>query len=186
MRVLVHVCCGPCSPHVLRRLRDEGHQVSTLFYNPNIHPYTEYQARMEAAEKYCAGEGVEFILRDEYDVFRFTAEALEWMARGKDRCEYCYGLRLDGAAREAAERGFDAFTSTLLASPYQKHELARQLGDVAADEHGVEFRYMDFRDGWKESRKATFDCGLYRQKYCGCIYSEQERWLGERSDAGSP
>lgn len=179
MRILVHLCCGPCFPHILRRLRGEGCDVAALFYNPNVHPWTEFRARADSARELCEGEGVEFIFRDDYDVFDFVRRALEKMDRGEDRCEYCYRLRLEGAAREAKKRGFDAFTSTLLGSPYQKHELVRSIGGEMGEKHGVPFHYADFRDGWKESRKATFEKGLYRQKYCGCIFSEQERWLGE-------
>ena len=180
MKVLVHVCCGPCSPHLLRRLREEGHGVATLFYNPNIHPYTEFKARAEAARKYCEGEGMEFMLREDYDVFDFTRRALETMDAGDDRCGYCYRLRMRGAAGEARERGFEAFTSTLLASPYQKHEMARHIGEEEAGKAGVAFLYMDFREGWKEARRVSFEKEMYHQKYCGCIFSEQERWLGEK------
>jgi predicted adenine nucleotide alpha hydrolase (AANH) superfamily ATPase len=179
MNVLAHLCCGPCSPHVFSRLREEGHQVTALFYNPNVQPYTENRARAESAERYCVDRGIEFIFIDEYDVFDFVRKAIEKMDRGEDRCEYCYRLRLRGAAGAAKEYGFDAFTSTLLASPYQKHELARTIGEQAGEEMGVQFLYMDFREGWKESRKVTFESEMYRQKYCGCIFSEQERWLGD-------
>jgi predicted adenine nucleotide alpha hydrolase (AANH) superfamily ATPase len=153
---------------------DEGHEVVAFFYNPNIHPYTEFESRLQAFREVCEAEGLPTVVDTSYEPEAWLKGALE----EDPRCVHCYQDRLGRAATRARDDGFDAFTSTLLASPYQDHELARRLGDEAAIEAGLTFLYRDFRDHWKESRKRTFELGVYRQKYCGCIFSERDRYLG--------
>ncbi len=173
--MLFHVCCGPCFVAVGEALRDEGHDVAALFYNPNVQPYKEFEARLEAFRRVCEAQGFEAIVDPTYDPERWLAGALE----AEDRCQFCYADRLSRTARQAREDGFEAFTSTLLASPYQEHELARRLGEEAAQAEGVAFLYRDLREHWKESRRRTFELGIHRQRYCGCIFSERDRYLGE-------
>jgi predicted adenine nucleotide alpha hydrolase (AANH) superfamily ATPase len=175
LRVLFHVCCGPCFTAVGEALREEGHEVTAFFYNPNVQPYKEFEARLAAFEEVCKAQGFPTIIDRTYDLERWLAGALE----AEDRCEHCYRDRLGTAARRAREDGFDAFTSTLLASPYQKHELAKAIGEGVAASEGTGFWYRDLRDHWKESRRRTFELGIYRQGYCGCIFSERDRYLGE-------
>jgi predicted adenine nucleotide alpha hydrolase (AANH) superfamily ATPase len=174
MRVLFHVCCGPCFARAGSLLREEGHGVTAFWYNPNIQPYKEFQARLGAFREVCEAEAFPAIVDDTYDVERWLRGALE----ADNRCEHCFRDRLGRTATRAAEEGFDAFTTTLLASPYQDHELAQRIGEDAARDAGVDFLYRDFRDHWKEARRRTFEMEVYRQKYCGCIFSERDRWLG--------
>jgi predicted adenine nucleotide alpha hydrolase (AANH) superfamily ATPase len=150
--------------------------VTALFYNPNIHPYTEYKNRMEALEKYAQIKGTKVIYKD-YDMENYLRGALA----SADRCEFCYSLRLEETAKTARQFGFDAFTTTLLISPYQKHELLAGTGEKIADEYGIKFYYEDFREGYRESRELARALGLYMQKYCGCIFSEKERYYKQKS-----
>lgn len=173
MNVLLHICCGPCALYPLAVLRGEGITVSGWFYNHNIHPYQEYARRRDAARTMAELEGVAFVVRDEYRLEEFLANVA---AEPERRCAYCYASRLDAAAAEARARGCDAFTSSLFYSRYQNHELMRQKAEEAAQRHGVAFLYRDFRSGWQEGIRRSKELGLYRQQYCGCIYSEKERY----------
>jgi len=175
MRILLHVCCGPCATHPFLALQDEGHRVEGYFYNPNIHPFTEWKRRREALEKFAASSSfpVRYPARYEPEEY-FRAVSFH----EDERCPLCYRLRLSAAAREAKAGAFDAFTSTLLISIKQKHDLIRRIGEEAGEEAGIEFLYRDFRTGWKEHWRITEEHGLYKQQYCGCIYSERERYEG--------
>ncbi|MDA8333459.1 MAG: epoxyqueuosine reductase QueH [Peptococcaceae bacterium] len=176
MRVLLHVCCAPCSIHPLSRLRADGHQVSGYFYNPNIHPYTEHKKRLTALREYAAAEDWPLIGAGDYALEEFLRATVY---REKDRCRFCYGMRLEAAARVARHGRFDAFSTTLLASPYQKHDLVRETGIAAGEAAGIPFLYLDFRPGYREGYARARELGLYRQAYCGCIYSEKERYHKE-------
>ncbi len=149
--------------------------MTAFWYNPNVQPYKEFEARLGAFREVCEAEGFPIIVDDTYDLERWLAGALA----SEPRCEHCYRDRLGRTAELAAEEGFDAFTTTLLASPYQDHELARRVGEDAARDAGVAFLYRDYRDHWKEARRRTFELEVYRQKYCGCIFSERDRYLGD-------
>lgn len=177
MKILIHVCCGPCAIIPVARLRDAGAEVTAYFYNHNIHPYQEYRRRLETVQEYCDKVGLPLIVRDEYNLEEFLAAVA---ANPSDRCGYCYFSRLEAVAAVAAANGFDAFSSTLLYSRYQRHEDIRILGERAAARHGTAFHYEDFRSGWQEGIRLSKEMGLYRQQYCGCIYSEKERYLGSR------
>jgi hypothetical protein len=115
------------------------------------------------------------VMHDEYLLEDFLAAVA---AEPSQRCRYCYVSRLEAAAREAAARGFDAYTSSLLYSRYQNHDLIRSEGERLGERYGVRFHYEDFRSGWQEGIRRAKELGLYRQQYCGCIYSEKERYLG--------
>jgi len=154
-------------------LLEEGHDVTAFFYNPNIHPYLEYKNRLESLEKYEKTIGINVIYNIEYDLKKYLRGALD----AKDRCEFCYICRLSEAARTAVQLGFDAFATSLLISPYQKHEMLAKAGEETGKEYGIEFYYEDFRKGYRESREIARNMGLYMQKYCGCIFSEKERYL---------
>ena len=174
MKVLLHLCCGPCALYPLAVLRGEGIAVCGWFYNHNIHPYQEYQRRRDAARQMADQQGLELMVQDEYRLEEFLAHVA---AEPDQRCGYCYASRLDAAAAAAREGGFDAFTSSLFYSRYQNHELMRRKAEEAADRHRVTFLYRDFRPGWQEGIRRSKELGLYRQQYCGCIYSEKERYL---------
>ncbi len=174
MNILLHTCCGPCALFPLQQLRTTGHQVTGFFYNHNIHPYQEYARRRDAVIQMSEQQSLPMIMRDDYDLEGFLAQVA---AAPDARCSYCYASRLTAAAQAAAEGGFDAFTASLLYSRYQKHDEIAALGERIGNEYGVPFYYQDFRAGWQEGIKLSKEQGLYRQQYCGCIYSEKERYL---------
>ncbi|UCE37642.1 MAG: epoxyqueuosine reductase QueH [Thermoplasmata archaeon] len=177
MKILIHVCCAPCFTYPHKRLRKENHEVVGFFYNPNIHPYTEYKARLHALQRYTSLKPVEIIYNNEYPLKEFVSGQLKAMDEGKKRCEFCIKTRLKKTAQTAKDKGFDAFTTTLLESKYQPHDLIREIGEDCAKEFDCGFYYEDFRVGWKESVSLSKELELYRQKYCGCIFSEKERYL---------
>jgi len=178
MKLLLHICCAPCSIVCIDRLREEGHELRGFWFNPNIQPWTENEKRREAAETYSERVGLPMIWRNEYrlqEFLRMTA------FREAERCRLCLRLRLGAAANVAKRGGFEAFTTTLLYSKRQPHELIAEVGATVGKEAGVTFLYRDFRPGWAEGIQRSKAENLYRQQYCGCIYSEKERYLGRRS-----
>lgn len=168
----MHVCCAPCFTYPHRKLEEEGHSVTGIFFNPNIHPLEEYGRRLDALKEYQSATGLEVVYHGDYGLSEFLE-----MARGKEksRCTHCYDMRLSEVAREASDRGFDTYSSSLLSSPWQKHDIIRKVGENQGTRYGVVFHYDDFRKGWQESIKISKDMGLYRQNYCGCIFSLDER-----------
>ena len=173
MKILLHICCAPCTIYPLEILQKEAGQVKGLFFNPNIHPYLEYKKRLDTVREYAAREGLEVAVAEGYPIEEFL---LKTAALGKDRCSYCYEVRLRHTAEQARKGLFDAFTTTLLYSRYQKHDLIRATAEDAAREFNIPFYYRDFREGWEEGVRLSKEMGLFRQKYCGCIYSEKERF----------
>ncbi len=174
MKILLHACCGPCAVVPLRRLREDGGtEVFAVFANSNIHPYREWDRRRQALEDLAERTGVRLLPHGEY-------EPVEWFRsvsfREGERCRLCYYQRLRHVASLARRGRFDAFTTTLLYSRYQKHDLIRSVGETVAAETGVPFAYSDWRPGWDEGVAASREMGLYRQSYCGCLYSEVERY----------
>ncbi len=172
-RLLLHICCGPCAAYPLSLLKQEPLETFGFFYNPNIHPYQEFALRRDTAAAYAETLGVKLIVRDEYDVAQFIRDVVY---RENDRCRVCYYMRLEAAARTAKKGNFGWYSSTLLYSKMQNHELIREIGESLGRRHGVKFLYRDFRQGWKEGIRLSKEAGLYRQQYCGCIYSEAERF----------
>lgn len=169
MKVLVHTCCGPCLIHPLKTLREQGHKVVSYFYNPNIHPYSEYLKRLDSLKDYCKKEKVS-LKEGQYDFYHYFHEIL----LRENRCQGCYRLRLSTAAEVAKKGKFEAFTTTLLVSPHQKHQVIKEVGEKIAQSHDIDFLYQNFRSGYQEAVKESKTLGLYRQKYCGCLYSEME------------
>jgi predicted adenine nucleotide alpha hydrolase (AANH) superfamily ATPase len=178
-RILLHVCCGPCSTYSIDRLREEGFEVTGFWYNPNIHPFVEHEKRLAAMEEYAATVGLPLLREESYEMREFLRTVVGHEAHG-ERCGLCYAMRLTRTAQEAARRGFDAFTTTLLISPHQDQERIHEAGVIAASEHGVEFHFENLRKGWSERGRLTREHDLYRQQYCGCLYSEWERYSGEQ------
>ena len=174
-RILLHICCGPCSTYPIERLREEGFQVTGFWYNPNIHPWQEHQRRRESAQKYAEAVDLPVIWHEKYEMPLYL-RAVAGHERFRERCRICYQIRLEKTARVAAEDSFDAFTTTLLISPHQDQAMIRQIGEEVAEEWGVEFYFENFRRGWSERGRLTHEHDLYRQQYCGCIYSEWERY----------
>lgn len=172
-RILMHICCAPCSVYPIKKLREQGYDIHGFFFNPNIHPFKEYESRMNALKEFAGKIELPVEYHGGYGLKEYLRNVVN---REDDRCIYCYTVRLDRAAKEAKEKGFEAFTTSLLASPWQKHELIREMGEKAAKRYGVEFLYRDFRQGFREGQNEAREIGLYMQKYCGCIYSEEERY----------
>jgi len=175
-RILLHICCAPCSIYSVRELRREGAEVSGYFYNPNIHPYTEFSKRLSTLKEYAKIALLPLSVDDSYELDRFLEGAL---ASGKDRCLSCYRMRLERAFEKAAQGDFDALTTTLLYSRYQRHDDIRRIGEELSGDFGVPFLYRDFRTGWQEGIEGSKKLGMYRQQYCGCIFSERERYGGK-------
>jgi len=173
MNIFLHICCAPCAIYPVSRLREAGFALTGLFYNPNIHPFTEYRKRLESVRMFAEVAGLPVHFRDEYDLDGFLQRTV---GRGAGRCEQCYRMRLGVAAADARQGGFTLLTTTLLYSRFQKHDLIRGVGDEMCKEQGVEFFYEDFRVGWQKGIALSKAMGLYRQQYCGCIYSEHERY----------
>ncbi len=173
MDILLHTCCGPCSIYPFEQLTGSGHRVSGYFYNPNIHPYREFKRRTAALRQYSEQSGFEVEIDTNYGLTEFLQKVVFHEA---GRCSLCYDMRLERTAKRAAETGADAFTTTLLYSKYQNHELLVKKCEEFAQLHGVDFYYQDFRVGWQEGIDTSIAMDLYRQPYCGCIYSEQERY----------
>lgn len=180
-RILLHSCCAPCTIIPLQKLREADWTVHGFFYNPNIHPYQEFARRLDAYTAFAELRQLAVIVRADYELEAFLRQAAY---RESQRCIYCYSTRLEAAARLAHKSRFDAFTTTLLYSKRQKHELVKSIAEQAAKKFGVPFYYLDFRPGWQEGQEQARRLGIYRQQYCGCIYSEKERFCPRQLKSG--
>ncbi len=176
MNLLLHMCCGPCSCYPVKKLRQEGIEPVGYFFNPNIHPYKEWDMRLKTAREFAAKVNMKMYDDDNYRLRDFLKRALAAESVENGRCRMCYTWRLQETARFAAENGFDAFTSTLFYSIYQQHDLMKETAEHFAQAYGVDFYYEDFRPGWQEGIDISQELELYRQPYCGCIFSEEERY----------
>ncbi|MDR2073088.1 MAG: epoxyqueuosine reductase QueH [Spirochaetaceae bacterium] len=180
MKILFHVCCAPCSVACITSLREEGMEISLYWYNPNIHPYTEYKNRRDCLSEYAKTLNLPLVMEDQYGLRPFLTglDAGDLRNLTPDRrCAFCYRLRLEETARTAREKGFDGFSTSLLISPYQAHALIGEIAQALADRYGIEFLYRDFRPLFREGQAKARAAGLYMQKYCGCIFSEEERYI---------
>ncbi len=182
-KILLHICCGPCAITCVERLQAQGYAVTGLFYNPNIHPSQEYLKRREGALQVADKLGFPLLFADcggpavEYEpkaFFRLVAN------REHNRCLFCYRLRLLKLAEFAQQNGFHLISSSLLYSRYQKHTSIKAIGEAVCREvspTGLQFHYEDFRTGWSRGITLSKKWGVYRQQYCGCLFSEAERYL---------
>ena len=174
MKTVLHICCAPCANQCIEVLRTDKIEVTGFWFNPNIHPFTEYRARRNCLREYAETIDLRLIEKNDYALrpfIRAVAEDIE------HRCGKCYELRLFEAAKQAKEGGFDSFTSSLFISPYQNHELMRETAERAAEEYGVDFLYRDFRPYFRAGQDFAREHGFYMQKYCGCVFSEEERYV---------
>jgi len=178
MKVLLHTCCGPCALFPVRELRVDGMTVTGFFYPHNIHPYTECLKRQETLQTFAERVNLPLICETGYDLEGFLRKVVHCE---EDRCTVCYQERLLASARIAKTGAFDYFTTTLLYSRFQKHDIIRQIGESIGRAVGVPFLYRDFRTGWRDGVEESKRLGLYRQQYCGCIYSEKERYYKEKA-----
>lgn len=174
MRLLLHTCCAPCLIYPLRILKEKGLEVTVFFYNPNIHPLAEYKRRSEAVSALSQNAKIEVLYQD-YDIENFFRR-IAFKEKKDERCPLCWQMRLEETARFARLNRFASFSTTLLISPYQKHELIKRIGEAIADKENIEFYYQDFREGFKESQSQAHKQNIYCQNYCGCIFSERERF----------
>lgn len=174
MKLLLHSCCGPCSTYPIKVLKEDNIDITSFWYNTNIHPYMEYKNRFESYKKLMEIENIPIVDIDEYDIIKFTRAVYGIEDK---RCRYCYESRIEKVAETTKKLGLDAFTTTLLVSPYQKHELLKEVCEDMARRYDVEFYYRDFREGFREGQNIARELGLYMQKYCGCVYSEEDRYL---------
>lgn len=173
MKILLHICCAPCSIYPISILREKQMDVTGFFYKHNIHPYTECLKRRDTLEAYASKIGLRVIDQKGYDLEGFLRNVV---FREIDRCEYCYHDRLRSTALMAKRGKFNYFTTSLLYSKFQKHERIKTIGESVGRSVGVPFFYHDFRIGWKEGIDTSKHLRMYRQQYCGCIYSEKERY----------
>jgi predicted adenine nucleotide alpha hydrolase (AANH) superfamily ATPase len=168
----------------IETLKSEGIEPVLYWYNPNIHPFTEYKSRRDCLAAYAQSLGLGLVMEDEYGLRAFITGIQRRNPELPDpfaspgRCAFCYRLRLEKAARAAKERGFDAFSTSLLISPYQDHELLQKTAQAAAEQYGSAFLYRDFRPFFREGQMKARTAGCYMQKYCGCVFSEEERYCG--------
>ncbi len=172
MSLLLHSCCAPCLIYPAHWLTKHAIPFSCYFFNPNIHPYKEFRSRLNTFLSFVETLNISYHVERDYALHTFLRMIV---FRETSRCSHCYRLRLRKTALCAAMHGYTLFSSTLLYSLHQNHELIRQHGEhVAAD--GIAFFYHDFREGWQHGIDQSIALEMYRQQYCGCIYSEQERF----------
>lgn len=176
MSLLLHTCCAPCSVYCIKKLRQENIEPTLYWFNPNIHPYAEYKARRDCLRDYAKIAKVELKEEDAYGLDEFICHTHDKIST---RCtDYCYPTRLRRACAFAKQNGFTAISTTLLYSIYQKHDYICELLDGLAKEYDLKFIYYDFREGWHEGQTEVRRLNLYMQKYCGCVFSEEESMLG--------
>ena len=180
MKLLMHACCAPCSVYCIDKLKEENITPTVFWYNPNIHPYKEYEARRDCLKQYTKSMGVECIVEDEYGLDDFCKNVSNKL---DTRCvDYCYPIRIRKTFEYAKENEYDAVTTSLLYSIYQKHDYIKFLCEKYSKEFEIEFLYRDFRTGFWEGHNKAKELGLYMQKYCGCVFSEEDRYYYHKKD----
>ena len=179
-KLFLHSCCAPCSSYVLEYL-SEYFEITVFYYNPNIYPEEEYWKRVREQERFIgllpAKHKISF-LEGNYEKERFyeTVKGMEKIPEGGERCFACYRLRLSEAIKEAEKGGFDYVTTTLTISPMKNAQKLNEIGEERAKEYGVRWLPSDFKkNGYKRSVELSAQYGLYRQDYCGCVFSKRER-----------
>ncbi len=171
MKLLLHTCCAPCSVYCVEMLRKEGIEPVSYWFNPNIHPYREYKKRRDTLIEYNKMIDLSLIVNENYGLRDFCQKVSQDI---DNRCQkYCYQVRMEETAKYAKENGYDAFCTTLFVSPYQQHEVIKAICEEMAKKYEIGFLYRDFRPGFRVGQAKAKEMGLYRQKYCGCMFSEQ-------------
>jgi predicted adenine nucleotide alpha hydrolase (AANH) superfamily ATPase len=177
MKLLMHICCAPCVTYPLAAAKQQGISVTGFWFNPNIHPFTEYRNRLEALRRLQLLWKLDIMYTELYGLKEYLRNVV---GHEENRCAYCYTVRLEETARKAKESGMDAFTTSLLVSPYQKFDSITAIGKEMQSRYNIAFHAEDFRPGFREGRRIAKELALYRQKYCGCIYSEMERYIKDK------
>lgn len=162
----------------IKSLIEDGFDVSMYWYNPNIHPEFEWNRRLENLKKVSEHYNLPFFMEDGFMQDYWLSK--QYLNEYTSRCLMCYDIRLDKAAKYASENGFDSYTTSLLVSPYQQHDVIADIGRQKGLKYGVDFKYFDFRPGFREGQNMAREIGLYRQKYCGCIFSLEESDFKEK------
>ena len=177
-KMLLHICCAPCLVFPLKDLQEKYPEfdITGYFYNPNIHPYKEFSRRLDTLNLFAEKTALKLIIDSNYEIEDFIREQLKSIDKKEGKCSKCYTLRLKQVASYAKQNNFDIFSTTLLVSPYQKHNLVKLIGEIVGYEEKINFFYKDFRLGWNEGIQISKEFKLYRQPYCGCIFSEKERY----------
>lgn len=179
MKLLLHACCGPCSLEPTRLLAEAGHDISIFYSNSNIAPDDEYTHRLETLKSWAESEGIN-VIEDKYcpAEWESSAGAVGAAKPGSDkrkaRCRACYRLRLEKAAQYAVNNGFEAIGTTLSVSPYQYTDVIEEETNRAASKAGIQAVFQDFRPYYDEATRRSRALGMYRQNYCGCLYSRDE------------
>lgn len=179
--LLLHSCCAPCSSYCLEYL-SQYFRITVLYYNPNLYPAEEYDRRVGEQKRLISALPAKYPvslveMRGEPEEFYSAVKGLEQAGEGSERCFACFRLRLERAARYAEENGFDYFTTTLTISPLKNAQKLNEIGEEAGRKFGIRHLPSDFKkkNGYKRSVELSTDYGLYRQDYCGCIFSRRER-----------
>lgn len=190
MDLLIHTCCAPCLSGSRIPFEEEGLDLTAYWFDPNIQPFSEHQKRLHTLERYLFLQPMEYRVEKGYQQNRYLFDQIENLRDNdiipnkelmnqderRTRCRYCYDKRAFRTARYAKENGFERITTTLLLSKYQNHEDIRSSFKEASETLGLEFLYKDLRKNWKDSLEASGKYELYRQRYCGCVFSEHERY----------
>lgn len=176
-KILLHMCCAPCATAVLENLRADGYEVTGYFYNPSIHPWKEFKRRLDAVKEWAPAVNLPVIYHEEYPL----EENIRMLLNSDNRCFSCFADRMKRTAELASEMGIGLFTSTLSVSPYQNHGLLIEAGESATESLDVQYLYRDFRDSYRRSIELSRCAGMYRQPYCGCVFSERDRYLKAKS-----
>lgn len=184
MKLLLHTCCAPCSVYCIKSLRREDVEPTLFWYNPNIHPLAEYKARRDCLKQYAEEQHLQLVLEDTYGLDEFVCHVTsqpDFQAALRLRCQnYCYPKRLRKVFEHAKAHGYDTVSTTLLYSIYQQHNIIKDLMESLSREYQIDFLYRDFREGWREGQAEARAAGLYMQKYCGCVFSEEEAMFGRQ------
>ena len=178
-KLLLHACCGPCSSYVVEYL-SKFFDITIYYYNPNTYPEVEFNRRLDELNKFISSFNNKIkVVEENYNPIEFynNIKGLEHLGEKSRRCYNCYKLRMNKAALYAKENNFDYFTTTLSISPYKNANWINEIGSKLENKIGIKYLYSDFKkkDGYKRSLELSKEYGLYRQEYCGCVYSKQER-----------
>lgn len=172
-KVLMHICCANCAIYPYLFLKSSGLDIECFWFNPNIHPYIEYKKRLDSLKKLQSLWNLQIQYNDYYGLIEFIKNTIN---NENNRCEYCYKVRLEETAKKAIEFSIDTFTTSLLVSPFQKFDMIIDIGKEIENKFSVIFYYEDLRKGFMKGRQISRELGLYQQRYCGCIYSEMEKF----------
>ena len=183
-KMLLHACCAPCAEYPVYDLLERDIRPDILYFNPNIHPKFEFERRREQVEKLGQIRDLQCFYSEDFRIDDWLSRA--WEGKYDSRCLMCYDIRMDYVARYAKENGYECFSTSLLVSPYQNHDAILASAERASEKYGISFSYTDWRPHFREGQTMAREHGLYRQKYCGCIYSLQDSEFREKIIASFP